>query len=69
MSIDKLKHDYQFDESTFEIVCDDCGKSEEVEGQFQDCLDFMKENNWRSVYDEGDWYNYCPGCKDKPKNK
>jgi len=65
--IEKLRHDYQFDESTFSVECDDCGENEEVEGTFQDCLDFMKNNGWRTKKDGNDWLNYCPECGEKVK--
>lgn len=68
--IEKLRHDYQFDESTFSVECDDCGESEEIDGQFDDCVDFMRENGWKSFKDEdGDWVNLCNVCKLKPENQ
>jgi len=69
MSIEKVKTDYRFGEDTFEILCDDCGESEEIEGSFEDCREWIKDNEWSSVLDGNEWYNYCGECKSKPKNR
>ena len=70
MSIERLKHDYTFDETTFEVSCDDCLESEEVEGSFDDCRDWMKENNWRTFWKDGEGFvNLCTHCKNLPENQ
>jgi len=62
--IEKIKWDKTWGD-TWEITCDDCGEFEEVEGDFQDCLNFLKEEKWRTTKDEGDWVHYCPDCQNK----
>ena len=49
----------------FEVVCDDCGEVEEIEGDFEDCIEFINENGWQSIKEGEEWNNYCPDCKIK----
>jgi len=70
MSIERLRHDYTFDETTFEVACDDCGESEEIEGSFDDCRDWMKEHDWKTFWkDRKGYLNFCPDCKILPENQ
>lgn len=51
-------------DSTFRLICNGCGETKEITGEFEDVLDFMRENEWRSVKEGGAWDNYCPDCKE-----
>lgn len=64
MSINLLRKDYSIDTCDYEIVCDECGESEEFEeSSFDECRFWMKENNWKTIKDKTDgWVNYCPEC-------
>lgn len=64
--IDKIKWD-KICGDTFEISCDDCGESEEIEGDFQDCISFLKENNWLITKEDGKWEHFCSDCKKENK--
>ena len=66
MSINLISKNYQLDESIFEVVCDICGETEEIEGQWDDCLDFKKDEGWSSRKDNhNEWMDVCEECKNK----
>lgn len=49
---------------TCALVCDDCGEEIEFD-TFQECVDYKKENGWKSVKDcYGNWQDICPDCVD-----
>ena len=62
--ITKSKWDKDFGD-TWEVECDDCGEMEEIDGDFDDCITFIKENKWATRKEDGDWLNYCPDCQNK----
>lgn len=64
MSIEKTGWDRDFG-STFEITCDGCGETEEVEGEFADAVAWCQENDWGRRMERDGWANYCPDCKDQ----
>lgn len=47
------------------VTCDDCGKEDVFYGSFQNCVDDMKEEEWKISRDDasGDWFHYCEDCK------
>lgn len=49
--------------STWEVECDECGEIEEIEGEFEDCISFMRENGWKTTKENGEWVNHCPECQ------
>ena len=62
--ITKSKWDKDFGD-TWEVECDDCGEMEEIDGDFDDCISFIKENKWVTRKEDGDQLNYCPDCQKK----
>lgn len=57
--------DYSSDESTMIMYCDgyDCDKSLEMYGDFVECIQETKDNQWRIMRDDNDCYlHYCPRC-------
>ena len=45
------------------VTCDACGA--ELEGiyySFEDAVEDMRDNDWKSVNVGGVWQNYCPHC-------
>jgi len=61
--IDKIGWNTRDDTGTWEITCDDCNDTQEVEGDFQDCLHFLKTEGWKTVKAGNDWTHFCPECK------
>lgn len=62
--IEKIKWDKNWGD-TWEVTCDDCGECEEIEGDFDDCISFIKESKWSTRKEDGEWLNYCPDCQKK----
>ena len=56
MSIERLQ-------GTHTPTCDGCGKELETEFDFHDAVNAKKAAGWRSVKDEGVWFDYCPNCQ------
>ena len=69
MSIEKIRWDRDGFDEAFEITCDECGECEEIDGDFNECIDWTKENGWKTVKEGRDWCNYCPECQEKPKEE
>lgn len=45
-------------------TCDGCGEQLQGEYDFYDAVDAKKAAGWRSVKDNGEWYDYCKGCQE-----
>ena len=57
--IDKIHGEYY-------VYCDACGAMiDEPFDDFQDALDGMKAEGWKTVDIGGVWCNYCPECAAK----
>jgi len=51
------------DSMGFTLVCDVCNtEAEETFDEFQDAVDFKKENGWRSRKAADGWQDLCPDC-------
>lgn len=51
---------------SYYAICDACGTALEAEyDEFQDAVDGMKANGWRTSKIGGEWVNYCPECAGK----
>lgn len=47
-------------------VCDACGAvTEGTYDTFQDAVDGMRAEGWKTVNMGGEWVNYCPSCAAK----
>ena len=62
--ITKLREDYQFNLEEFEVSCDFCEYCKEYETEFgwNDLLDQMKEDGWKSIKVKDEWENKCITC-------
>lgn len=51
----------------YSVSCDVCGRvlDDDTYDDFQDALDGLKANGWKSVNNCGMWDNYCPECAAK----
>lgn len=67
MSIEKTEVRY-----VYEIYCDKCGASEEIESEFGfgDVYSQAKEDGWRAFKEpDGSWGHSCPDCVEEFKWK
>lgn len=58
MSIDKAY-------GSFYPTCDICGKQLMSTDTFEEAVETMKDNNWKSVMVGGEWENHCTDCQTK----
>ena len=47
------------------LICDNCRIEREVEGGFEEIIQYMKDNKWRTSDASGKWKLYCPDCENK----
>lgn len=46
------------------VICDNCGETEEFQGDdFRDAMASAKANEWSSKKEGSMWINNCPECK------
>ncbi len=57
--IDKLGWD------EYEVICDgeDCGEFLQVDGDFYDVLNEIKDHGWKSRKIRDEWQHFCPNCQ------
>lgn len=47
----------------YELECDVCGESpDETFDDFEDAVNFKREQGWKSRKIDGEWCDLCPGC-------
>jgi Fe2+ or Zn2+ uptake regulation protein len=47
------------------LVCDICGEAvEKGFNDFNDAVDYKKENGWKSQKYKGEWEDVCPECQE-----
>jgi len=57
MSIEKIyKNKYM-------VVCDNCEEGTELD-TWDECLEFMRENEWEWQLIDGKYNHYCPECQE-----
>jgi len=49
------------------LQCDFCSYSVSGLEDFNEAVQYKKENGWRSVNKEGKWYDKCPSCQEDGK--
>jgi hypothetical protein len=50
--------------SGYLLVCDVCDHQVKYFDNFQDAVDYKKENGWRSRKENGEWLDICPECQE-----
>ena len=51
---------------SYYAICDACGTAlDGVYDDFQDAVDGMRANGWKTANVGGEWVNYCPECAPK----
>lgn len=43
------------------LVCDNCEEGVELDS-WDECLEYMRENDWKKKLIDGKFNNYCPEC-------
>lgn len=46
------------------LVCEECGREVKYFDEFQDAVDYKKENGWKSQRDKDGWKDICPECRE-----
>lgn len=49
--------------NTIELTCNICGNSVTGFDDFQEAVDYKKDNGWKSTRYRGDWEDICPMCQ------
>ncbi len=48
---------------SFSLYCDVCGReAEETFFEFDEAVEYKKQNGWRSQRRKGEWEDVCPEC-------
>ena len=51
------------EEGKFILYCDVCGETADMSfAEFQDAVNYKKENGWRSKPEKWGWIDICPEC-------
>jgi len=49
----------------YRLFCDICGEAvEKGFNDFNDAVDYKKENGWKSQKYKGEWEDVCPECQE-----
>lgn len=58
MGVEKVNYNEYY------LICDVCGNEEKLKS-FEECVEFKKENHWKSKYSNFDetWQDMCSSCK------
>lgn len=60
MSIEREKND----KDEFSLYCDVCGETADRSfAEFQDAVNYKKENGWRSRLEKDGWVDICSECQ------
>ena len=47
----------------FELICDHCEDSVDGFDEFDDAVQYKKNNGWKNIKsDSGQWFELCPVC-------
>lgn len=59
--------DFDKDFEEMEATCDGegCNFADTYFGDFQECIESMKEDGWLISYIDDEYYHYCPACRVK----
>jgi L-rhamnose mutarotase len=53
----------------YHLFCDVCGeKLFKVFHEFQDAVNYKKQNGWKSQRRNGEWEDVCPDCQEGNEN-
>lgn len=48
----------------YELICDICGDTVEGLDDFDEAVEYKKENGWVSEISEDEWEDICPECQE-----
>ena len=52
---------------SYTLVCDICEKEVKPFDNFQEAVDYKKENGWKSQKHDGEWEDVCAKCCEAEK--
>ncbi|KXG78258.1 hypothetical protein [Thermotalea metallivorans] len=44
------------------LICDNCGEGAE-KANWQEVLEFLREEEWQKIRVDQEWHHYCKDCK------
>ena len=47
-----------------EMECDECGSNIHFDGNWHECINQAKEDNWFIKNEDGEWRHICSDCSD-----
>ena len=48
----------------YDLICDICGNKEDGFYDFNEAVEYKKENGWKSEKYKGEWEDICPECQE-----
>ena len=48
----------------YHLICDICGDTATGLDDFDEAVEYAKENGWKTEKYNGAWENYCPECQE-----
>lgn len=48
----------------YDLICDICGRLEYGHEDFDETVEYKKENGWKSEKYRGEWQDICPECQE-----
>lgn len=48
----------------YDLICDICGNKEDGFYDFNEAVEYKKENSWKSEKYKGEWEDVCPECQE-----
>lgn len=58
----------KIEKSTLKAICNGCGVEYVYEGKYTDLSLILKDSEWISLKQSGEWKHYCPDCKNHSWN-
>ena len=50
--------------TSYDLICDICGHLECGHEDFDEAVEYKKENGWKSEKYKGEWEDVCPECQE-----
>lgn len=45
------------------VICDNCEDGTELD-TWDECMEYMRDNEWKTKLIDGEFNNYCPECQE-----
>lgn len=62
---------YDNNSYTMQVYCDGymCNDFLELVGEYIECIEELKENEWKITKEEDEWQHYCPKCAARERSR